>query len=249
VGALVSPLWWGLARAQEPEPEPVPPQEPSEEVVVWGRLAIDKARDELAKQLEELGYRVVRRQDGRTIFRGPDGKITLLSSGELVFGAAPPKIVDPPPESYTKDPRYEDLDPDPMMQGGGVSVAFPGGPKVQTRRDKILHETRDELDAYVAVVRRTAFEEMLQALPEQLDRLWKEGIPLDPNAPSLPTPEARRRSVLEFWATRTETTEGRRTCAAVEAWLASVVQASEAPITEAEREEFEAKRKDGRALP
>jgi hypothetical protein len=245
-------LLLGWARAQEPVPEPVPETEvppASEEVVVWGRLAVDKARDALVQQFEGLGYRVVRRRDGRTIFRGQDGKITLLPSGELVFGAAPPRFVDQPPESYTKDPRYEDLDPDPMVQGAGVSVAFPGGPKLQTRRDEILRETRDELDAYVAVMRRTAFEEMLQALPERLDLLWKEGVPLEPGDAVLPTPEARRRAVLEHWATRVETPEGQRTCAAIEAWLSSVIEASQTPITEAERQEFEPRRKDGRELP
>jgi hypothetical protein len=260
VGALVTALWLalGLARAQETVPEPVPaepvpaepvPAEPAEEVVVWGRLAVDKARDAVVKQFEGLGYEVARRKDGRVIFRGKDGKITLLPSGDLVFGAAPPRLVDQPAESYTQDPRYEDLEPGPMAPGPGVSVALPGGEKVQGRRDEILRETRDELDAYTAVVRRTAFEEMLQALPDRLDRLWTDGVPLDPNAAVLPTPEARRRAVLEHWATRTDTPEGRRTCAALEAWLSSVVQSSEAPITDAERQEFEARRKDGRELP
>lgn len=214
---------------------------------MWGELAIARARDDIAQQMETLGYRIVRKQDGRIIFRGPR-KVTLLPSGTLLFSAAGPRLIEAPPESTTRDPRYESLDPGPMT-GGGLTITAPGGRKAEVERVRVLDETRDEIENYIAILRRTAFEEMLAALPERLDRLWTEGVPLAPNAPALPTPEARRRAVLDLWATRTETPEGRRAAAAIEAWLSSTVQTSETPITDAERAEFEARRSDARTLP
>lgn len=225
--------------------DPAPP--PTEEIVVWGDLAIAKARDGITRQMEDLGYRVARKQDGRIVFRGPN-KVTLLPSGALLFAASGPRLVETPPEGYSRDPRYQSIDPGPMS-GGGLSVAMPGGRKVDAQQTKVLDETRDEIEAYISVVRRTEFENMLAQLPDRLDRLWSDGTPIDPNKPALATPAERRRVALELWATRTETPEGQRAAAAIEAWLSAVVQSSPDPITDAERSEFNARRTDGRTLP
>ena len=215
-----------------------------------GDLAVKKARDEVVRQIEGLGYRRVRRKGDDFVFRGPAGKVTFRDDGVLAFGKTLVRFVAPPPAHGMPDVRRAiPGEMTPMEGGAGPWVQLgTSRTKMDPVREEVLAATRDAVDAYLAVVRRTAFEEALQRLPDRLDRLWQEGVPLSGDDP-LPTPDARRRAVLEHWATRTETPEGTRAAAAVEAWLRAVVQPSDHPITEAERAEFGPRRSDGRELP
>lgn len=248
-----------IAFAQEPASpaDPVP-----YEVTVWGDLAVKQARDDIVSAIEGHGYRVVRRSDGETVFRGRPrwrGKITLSDEGALTFDQPLVVLAPTPAEQYTQDPRYEDVStPDPMLTepaGSGASygpvpvltVQLPSERKLQAGRDEIARDVEDEIEAFLAIKRRTTFEGGLLGLPDRLDALWETGAPLAGGSP-LATPEARRRAVLEFWATRTDTPEGRRTAEAVEDWLAAVVEAGPDPIPAEERAEFAARRPD-RQLP
>lgn len=51
--------------------------------------------------------------------------------------------------------------------------------------------------------------------------------------------------MLDFWATRTETEDGRAVQAVVSDWLRAVVMTSEAPLTAEEVASAEARRTDG----
>ena len=243
--------WWAIAAAQDVSvPEPPPPQ--PYEITVWGDSAVDKARDTIVHEIEALGYRVVRRRDGETVFRPRErwkGRITFLDDGTFTWGRPVVGFTPMPPAVYTDDPRYQSLDPDdPMITGAGPTVwILPSRARLETARVEVLDETRDEVDAYLAIKRRTVFEQSLLNLPDRLDALWTTGAPLEPGPP-LATPEARRRAVLEFWATRADTPEGDRTSEAVEDWLGAVVETGPAPITPEERAEFSARRPD-RQLP
>jgi hypothetical protein len=236
------------ALAQEPPvaEAPVPPAPPVEEVVVWGRLAIDNARDDIVHEFESLGFSVARRDGDEVIFRSGSylvRKITLGADGTLTFGRPVAGLTEAPPVAAdtSPDPRTA-----PSGQGGASFFLLPSERKMKLAQDKIVEATRDEIAALRAVQRRTELEERLLNLPDQLDRLWADGTPLDPG-PRLETPEDRRRAVLTRWATRIDTEEGRRVRETLEAWIGSVVQQSPTPITDAERTEFETKA--GRPLP
>lgn len=269
--------WWAIAAAQDlavPEPPPPVPYE----ITVWGDLAVDKARDTIVREIESHGYTVARRKNGDTVFRGHPrwrGNVTLSDDGTLAFSRPILGFSAPPPQLYTQDPLYQDVTrPDPLsiepacnsstwyesrelseqsaacVGVGPVKATFwlaPSMRKLQTGRDQLLADTRDEVDEYLAIKRRTVFEQSLLDLPDRLDALWATGAPLDPGPPLL-TPEARRRAVLEFWATRADTPEGERTSEAVEDWLGAVVESGPTPITPEERAEFSARRPD-RQLP
>lgn len=252
------------ARA-EPAPEdtvdgrPDAPADADEEVVVWGQLAIQVARDRVANALGRLGWRSAGRdRDGALVFRPPHswlGRVRFTEGGELMFGRPVVGFSAPAGEAFSVDPRYEDAAPTaptdhPLDTGLGPWFwLLPSPARLEGYRAIVRESTRGEVDAYVDVVRRTAFQEQLLALPDRLDATWADGAPLDGDGPALATLADRRRAVLAYWASRADTVEGHRMCAAVEAWLAAVVQASDHPIPPAERATYEAMRSDGRRLP
>ncbi|MEZ4240659.1 MAG: hypothetical protein R3F59_31810 [Myxococcota bacterium] len=232
-------------------PEPEPDVQASEEIVVWGQLAIAKARDAVANQLEDLGYKEVKRKDGATKFRGKYATVTFYEDGRLQVGKVVAGLAAPPADRTEPPPRPGLPERSaPMEPGVGPWFwALPSKAKTDPVRAEILEATRDEVEAYVRVVQRTATEEMLQALPDRLDALWKDGTPLSGGGGPIEGADARRAAVLAFWASRTDTVEGQRAAKAVEAWLEATVQPSAHPITAAERTQYEAMRPDGRTLP
>ncbi len=235
--------------------EPADPgPDADEEIVVFGQLAIAKAHDAIVRDLESLGYQA-RRKDGQVVFRPPDswmGKAILHDDGRLTF-TKPIVALQGAVYQGTLSTEVEDnlnVNRDGATGTGGASFALaPSDRKLEGVRQRVANAIQPELDAYVAVVRRTAIEESLLALPDRLDATWTGGTPLDGGSVQLTTPEARRHAILEMWATRTDTSEGRRTCGAIEAWLSATVQESEHPITEDERSAYQERRSDGRMLP
>jgi hypothetical protein len=232
-----------LAAAQD---EPVlVVEEPQEEVVVWGRLAVDSARDEIVREFEAIGFRVVRREEGAVVFRSRSslvGKVTLRPDGSLDFTGAGVRATPAPVASAPVQSPNE-----PPIAGSGLSVIGPPSrAKVKDAEDEIRDRVKDEIASFRAIQQRTLFEEQLLTLPDRLDRLWADGTPIEPG-PALASPDERRRAVLSHWATRADTVEGARVRETVEDWLLAVVQASDLPITDAERAEFEAQA--GRPLP
>lgn len=225
--------------------------EASEEIVVWGRLATEQARDAIVHQLEDLGWDVVRRDEGRTVLRGPRawmGRAELDEDGAFSWTRPLMGFTTLPPEAWAP-PADEPPDPNlpPPLVGAGPSFwILPSRTRLDEVRASVLAATQDEVDRYREVRRRTIFEEQLQTLPERLDRLWSDGEPLEPG-PSLPDPAARRRVVLEHWASRADTPEGGRAAEVIGTWLAETVQTSPWPITDEERAAY--RRPDGRVLP
>lgn len=237
--------WVAAALAQEPEPA----REPFE-IVVWGRFAVDKARDDIVRAMEALGWSVRRREADRVVFSPPHawmGRAELLDDGTFAFGRPALGFAPFPAEVLEAEQRDPpDLHAPEPASGGVTFWVLPSDRKLAPGREQVLRETRDEVDLYVAILRRTAFEETLQALPDRLDALWTQGTPLEAG-PILATPDERRRAVLAYWASRAESWEGGRVAAAVGVWLAETVQTSDHPVTPAEREEF--RRDDGHVLP
>jgi hypothetical protein len=244
---VIALFWLAVALAQDPDVEP-------EEVIVYGQLAIDQARDALLREMEGLGWRAVEKPDGRILFKSREswqGKATFdPSMGSLDFRkpmvgvqaapagdpsgrVPPPSIPDPGGMPY----------PAQQSNGAGVFVA-PSASKVDKVWAAVRAQTNDELQAYQAVVYETALQERLQQVPEQLDALWRQGTPMSPG-PVVPEGEARLAAILDFWASRAPTTEGQRICKAVEAWLAAEVP----EIPEAQAQRAEAARLHGRKLP
>ncbi|MEN0067246.1 MAG: hypothetical protein AAGA48_34260 [Myxococcota bacterium] len=263
-------MWWLLALpalAQDPETEPAPtsdepavstdPDEAEEieaeevdaEMIVYGRLAIDRASDAIIKKMEGLGYEA-RQKGDRIVFRPPLGWMGaaifedgIMSFRRSVMGASPP-------DDSVNTQLIRTIDPE-VSGTTGYGLRFwvlPSMKKVEPVRAALLEAIGPELSRYNAVVARTALQERLADLPDRLDAVWNSGTPLVGTA-TLSTPADRRHHVLDYWASRGSTPEGRLTARAVSDWLEAVVQASAHPITEDERKEYERRRGDGLTLP
>ncbi len=229
--------------------------DPPLEIVVWGRLAIDRAEDEIVHTLEEMGYETRRRGD-QLVFRPPRAWMgaVVFEEGLIDFRQPVAGLQAAPPEAFVDDPRHPSqiLGPDgrPLTPIGAGPTAWilPSKRKLAPHRSAVRQALEPQLAHYRAVVAKTALEESLIALPDRLDAVWRDGVPLSDAAGPLTDPAARRAHVLAYWASRPETPEGDRVCAAVEAWLRAVVQTSDHPITAAERERHGAQR-TSRSLP
>ncbi|MEQ1505623.1 MAG: hypothetical protein ABMB14_25545 [Myxococcota bacterium] len=242
-------------------PAPAPAEPGTIEVVVVGELAIQKARDGVVRDLEGLGYELAGERDGDLVFRPPHpwmGRAVFHRDGTWSFPRPVIGFSAASSESYAVDPRYESTTSGTNAIGANTPMEVGAGPwfwllpsssRLDPVQAKVIAGTRSSVDAYVDVVRRTAGEGTLDALPNRLDALWATGASLTPGGAPLATYAARRAEVLAYWASRADTPEGAAVCAAIEAWLDAVVQASDHPITADERARYQALRIDGRELP
>ncbi len=219
------------------------------EMTVYGRLAIDRALDDVVDKMEYLGY-TARRDGDRVVFKPPLGWMgkAILEDGQLEFRRSVAGLAGP--DDSVNMELFRRIDPNkPPTEGYGLRLwLLPSEKKVEPLRAEVVEAVGPELSRYNAVVARTALQERLADLPDRLDGVWNNGTPLVGMA-TLDTRTARRRHVLEYWATRASTPEGRLTARKVADWLDAVVQESDSPITDAERSEFEGQRDDGLELP
>jgi hypothetical protein len=229
--------------------EPLPEQDYIE-VLVIGQQQITAARDAVVREMESLGWRTRRRGDGSIVFRGPEawmGRATLLPSGDLDFDQ-PAIALQGPRETlggYNQDAVLQN-----RYQGGtaGVSLAMPSKEKVDAVQREIRDAVQDEVLDYRHKLQQRYFSGYIDALPSRLDDLWTNGTPLDGGHKPLATAAARRAAVLDFWATRTDTPEGRTVSRSVEMWLRGTVMDGPDAVTREEAVAAEAQRQDGRKL-
>lgn len=240
-----------LAWAQDPAPRS---DVAAMEVVVWGELACDQARDALVAELESMGYRVARRDGDTVVLKAPSawmGRVTVTPDGTLTFGRPVVGFGTLPEETYAHDPRHGTDDPRVPTVEAGAGATFwlmPGERKRDAVQRTVLERTRDERDTLLAVTVRTAIEAWVDQLPGRLDALWSAGTPLEGNGPALATEAERRAAILEYWATRYPSPEGYYVMETVETWLRQVLW-ERSPPTEEELAQWDARRTDGRTLP
>lgn len=248
-------LWTALGALGQELPPAVEPLR-TMEITVWGRLAIDQAEDDVVREMESLGYRTVRKGD-KIVFKPPRAWMgaAVWRNGMLDFRKPIAGFQPAPSAVYEQDLRRQSTAIDPggravVLDQGGVGFwLLPSPTKRQAQRARVREALADEMVWYDAVVARTAIEERVFALPDQLDAVWNDGTSLDGSVGALATPRDRRRHILEYWASRSDTPEGRRISGAVGAWLGAVVQPSAHPITAEERRTYEARRTDVLTLP
>ena len=151
-----------------------------------------------------------------------------------------------PPQMEAFDPLRPERYQQPPI--GGLSFQLPSRRKRDPHFRAALDASLDEVRHYRSVLQETAVQDALSTLPVKLDALWDAGIDLRGDA-LVEGATARRRKVLEYWATRDDSPTGVRMASAIEDWLAGTVVPSDAPITPSEYAEYEARRDDGRTLP
>jgi len=228
------------------------------EVRVYGPDAVIEARRALIRDMEGLGWWLVDERGGDAIFRGPRGWMgrAIVSREALLEFTAPTFLAqdgDPDAIRAGRGPSAQRaLALDVAHQGGfpgldSPSIAaatgldsqmpqftlgsMPSQAKLQGVRDRVVVGINPALLTYREAIQETAFQESLEALERNLDALWELGVPLVQGAPRIEGQAERRAAALDYWASRSDTSHGRRTCEVVERWLVTVVAPSNAPIT------------------
>lgn len=217
-------------------------------VVTITPVMISAARDQIVRSMEALGWRKTRSRDGRIYFRGPEGwmgKAILMPSGDLEFDA--PVLALGGSQGNT-EPAPRALDQDARTGNEGVTVTpFPSRNKIENVQAEVRAAMADEVRRYRELKQYAYLSAYVAAIPERLDALWTAGESLDGGSP-IADPTARRLAVLDFWASRTDTPEGRVVSRTIEDWIRGTIMDGEHPVTREEAAAAEANREDGRKL-
>lgn len=238
---------FAVALAQEPSE---PPSDGVSITVRVGPEAIAEARDGVIDALRPLGWTAIRKGDV-IVFKPPRawlGRARMYSDGRFDFRRRVLVIADPPAtpqQVFVSQAAPEPAYAAPITASVPVAI-LPSRRKISPHWEAAATAMWPALTNYRDVIGATATEERLAALPGQLDALWQQGTPLYGDAP-LPDPASRRAALLDLWATRSATPEGRATAALVEAYLAEIVDRSATPTTPDERAAAEARRAEVRA--
>lgn len=246
-----------VASAQAPAPATLDAEDEAEieiEINVYGERAIRQAREALLAQFADLGWRSRDRGDGSITLIGPSpwmGRAHLTRDGSIDFSR--PAVAFQSAQlqeqtAVTKAPEFQSLSRDlpeqrPLPQ---LSLGVPEKRKVKAAQARVLAEVQPSLLKYRDVIAGTQLQLDLQSLAEQLDALWADGTPLLGDEALPPNPGTRRRAILAYWATRTDSREGLAFSRAVEAWVENTLRETPDAPTEAELAESESVRADGR---
>lgn len=190
--------------------EPTAPTTPGEEVIVYGQAEIRKRRQELDQRLRNMGYKAVKQEDGKTVYR-PEvvyyPSVIIDEDGYAILKRSPVRFI-PPGKGDSKLRYLWCLPPFTVMciRPGGRIIA---PRKLTPLKTKVSEAIDPQLDAWVDALAASAMHERLvREIPQTLDATWTTGSPLEPGGEPLPTPEARRDAIVELWASRAQTPEG-----------------------------------------
>jgi hypothetical protein len=188
-------------------------EEAREEIVVYGELQVEEARQRVIGELERLGYDKVIDKGDRIVLKHHTpwkGKAVLHDDGVLdlkrqgVKGTMPDTFFSDASPAIGWVPCI--VVPTACVKVGGVVVAKRKLEHVERNTLRAVTPKLQELGDRMADV---AVDDKLLLLPDQLEACWEEGVPLQGEG-RLDTMEARRDHVLNFWATRTDTVWGER---------------------------------------
>lgn len=222
------------------------------EVLVIGEQVISEARANVVRKMVDMGWKAKRKRDGRIVFRGPEtwmGKATLLDSGDIDF-SIPALVVPGPSQVGSSYDRGRELGDGSNYTPNTVGAQFvtPDRQKVAAVQREVMAEIRPFVSDYRSKIQQRYFSSYISEVPERLDNLWRDGVRLDGSDRIVTDPAAKRAMVLDFWATRTDTPEGRTVSRTVEIWLREVVMPTAHPVTREEAQAAEDRRTDGRRL-
>ena len=235
-----------LALAEEPPPaEGEPDRDADIEVVVYGELLVEQARAKLVEDLKEAGYDEVKVKDNRVIYRHSSvwrGEVHVYDDGwyrtkrqKVKFQAVGmPWAEEGSPLAVAGCFIYSPL----CFRPGGALI---GSRKFRAQETQVVQHIHEDAEEWANRVSDLATERTINGLPERLEDLWSRGVPLDGDG-VLATSAQRRRAILDYWDSRTNTPWGEAVRQAVEAFCRAVVQQSDAPFTAAELEALNQRR-------
>jgi len=242
--------------AAEEEPlEPLTTRVEDGEVIhelwVYGDLRVEHAREQVIEALADEGYTEVEDKGKYLRIRAAQpwkGEIRLYRDGWLRMKRRPVQVRGPEmpwakensPLAYVGCLVY----PWACISAGGQLVS---GRKLEAQKVRTLETAYVDVQELGDRVADRETESTVNTLPERLEGLWYEGVPVS-GGPTLDTVQERKAALLEFWGSRTETLWGDRVRVAVEAFLREEVQGTEHAFSEEEVSTFNAGRPCTRVL-
>lgn len=254
LAALALLLASPTARAEEPSPETsaetsertdaevtVEAEDDSDdELIVFGDLQIAERKRELDVGIRNQGYRAGDRKDGRTVYR-PEipwkPTVVVHDDGFVQLKRSPVRFAPPGQTSSSSKLRYlwclPPLTPMCLRVGGQVVSKK----KLDPQKARVLVATHDHVEGWTdAIAAKATSEKVGQTLPDALDRLWLDGVPLRGRDGRHATPDLRRADMLDMWASRTCTPEGDAVAEVIALFLEYEVHDSPFPTTPEEQE-------------
>lgn len=222
------------ARAEEPST--------SEEVIVYGEIMIERARQKVEQGLEEAGYVDKIEKNGKTIYRHPAaymGQMVVDDDGWVVFERQPVQMVAPGLPFADENSAVAWMGcvfyAPACLRTGGQLV---GKRKFRGYERRVVGRVHEDVADWGDRIADLAVDQKVEGLPARLEALWAAGVPLDDDGATLETPTERRQALLAFWASRTESAWGEEVREAVEAFCRGVVQQSDDPFPRWEIDAF-----------
>ncbi len=216
------------------------------EVVVYGEILVEQARQQLERDLAEAGYEKAKSKEGKVIYRHDDvwkGEIHLYDDGW--FRTKRQKVKFEPIEMPWAEKGS------PLAIAGCVVYSFlcfrPGGALVSERKfraqeTRLVQHIHEDSEEWADRISDLATDRKIEDLPTRMEDLWANGTPLLKPG-KLETKEERRQALLAYWDSRTNTPWGEMVRQAVEAFCRGVVQHSDDPFTAAEIAAFNDRRR------
>ena len=221
------------------------------EVVVYGEILVERARRQVMTELRARGFDEVVDKGDHVIMRHGShwkGEVLIYDDGSVRMRRQRPRVESPETRWGDAGSAVSYLSciyqPFKCVRVGGVFVSRR---KFHAQKGRTLQPIADDVQVLGDRVADLATEHKVNELPERLEALWVDGVPLE-GEEHLATPAERRVALLDYWESRTETAWGERVRVGVEAFVRAEVQNSEFPFTEAEIDAFNAQRTCTRAL-
>jgi predicted RNA binding protein YcfA (HicA-like mRNA interferase family) len=220
------------------------PPRTSQEVIVYGQLLVQQARDEVVKELQHEGYTKEIDRGDHTIYRNDDpwkGEVVLYDDGWMEVKRQPfqlqgrqmPWAKENSALAWAGCVLYPWL----CIRPGGILV---GERKWRARESRTVDGVHDEVRNWSERVADLHTGERVDTLGDALTALWEQGTPLEGDGPLLETADERKQALLAYWSSRTDTEWGDRVRLAIEAFTRAVVQHSDTPFTPEEISAFNA---------
>ena len=221
-----------LMPAHAEEPEEPEERAAAEEVIVFGQIQVETARQQVIADLKAEGYTNIKKKDGRTILKNETiyrGKVVLYDDGwyehrrQGVQGSTPDGWLkdNAPPLAWM--PCV--LAPHQCFRVGGVVISPRKLQHVKTDTQRAIDR---DLVALSDALADLNVERTVNDLPDRLEACWELGVPLISEG-ELVTEQERLDEILRFLDSRTDNEWGRRVAAATEAYIRGVIQHELAP--------------------
>lgn len=246
---MVIALFAALAAPPAPKPVPADGDVVSEEVIVYGEMRAQQAKDKVMRELQQLGYEKRVEKDGAVVMRHPSawkGDVWLHDDGWMQIRRQPVQVQAP---SGGIGPLTCVLLPPSCLKIGGQMVGHRKFMAVETR---VAGSVSPSVSQWGDRLADLSVDRKQEGLPARLEALWLDGMPLevpvDEEPVLLTSVEDRKLALLRFWETRTDNEWGERIRGTVEAFIRGEVQGSDHPFTPEELYEFNRRSRAGRQL-